>query len=49
MFYSPKGNREAFTEPHSKAVSVAHTKENSPIRGADGANSFVHHVPQVQH
>ena len=23
MFYSPKGNREAFTEPHSKVVSQA--------------------------
>jgi hypothetical protein len=30
MFYSPKGNREAYTEPHSKVVSQAQTKDNSP-------------------
>ncbi|CDW78202.1 protein kinase domain containing protein [Stylonychia lemnae] len=30
MFYSPKGGRDAFTEPHSKYPSQAHTKEHSP-------------------
>jgi hypothetical protein len=32
MFYSPKGGREAFTEPHSKVPSQAHTKQHSPVR-----------------
>jgi len=30
MFYSPKGGRDAFTEPHSKFPSQAQTKEHSP-------------------
>lgn len=30
MFYSPKGGRDAFTEPHSKYPSQVHTKEHSP-------------------
>lgn len=30
MFYSPKGGRDAYTEPHSKFPSQAHTKEHSP-------------------
>lgn len=30
IFYSPKNNRDAFTEPHSKIPSQAHTKEHSP-------------------
>lgn len=32
MFYSPKNNRDAYTEPHSKLVSQVQTKEHSPAR-----------------
>lgn len=46
IFYSPKsGNgKDAFTEPHSKVVSVAQTKENSPMRLNENY-SGVQHVP----
>ena len=30
MFYSPKGDRDAYTEPHSKYPSQVNTKEHSP-------------------
>ena len=35
MFYSPKNNRDAYTEPHSKFPSQAHTKDNSPANRFD--------------
>lgn len=51
MFYSPKGNREAYTEPHSKVVSVAQTKEHSPAREtikAPSVKTITGHHPQIR-
>lgn len=36
MFYSPKNNRDAFTEPHSKLASQVQTKEHSPVHRFSG-------------
>lgn len=41
MFYSPKNNREIYTEPHSKFPSQAQTKDNSPAHKFENTQQII--------
>ena len=49
MFYSPKNNRDVFTEPHSKVASQAQTKEHSPANKLEQVkNNTIGHHPKLR-